>query len=225
MVIKKGSTGIPVKKIQYKLSLTTDGIFGSGTEKKVKEWQEKEGLTSDGIVGEESWKRLFGCPMSHFSPIGIVVHSMSEKVLWEGKVIDAKALLQKLGLSVHALVHTSGRVETIKTTDKKCAHAGVSEHNGLENLNSYFLGFEVLVSGTNSYGEFVEKINKKDPYTEDQIRASTNLTQMWMNEYNILPKDVVRHSDVSGDNIRGAGKGKVDPGKAFPWETFKENIS
>lgn len=225
MIIKKGDRGTNVKKIQYKLGLHPDGVFGSGTERKVKEWQENNDLTVDGLIGESSWQKLFGCPMSHFSPLGIVVHSMSEKVEWEGEVINARELLDKLGLSVHALIHTDGRVETIKTTDKKCAHAGTSKHNGLENLNSYFLGFEVLVGGVNSYGEFVEKIDNSYTYKEKQIRTASVLTKMWMDEYNILPKDVVRHSDVSGDNVRGQGKGKVDPGKGFPWEKFKKNIS
>lgn len=225
MIVQKGDRGTKVSKIQYKLGLTPDGIFGNGTESKVKEWQESQNLTVDGIMGENSWKVMFGCSISDFSPIGIVVHSMSEKVEWEGEVITARQLLDELGLSVHALVHTSGRVETIKTTDKKCAHAGVSKHNGLENLNSYFLGFEVLVGGINSYGQFIDKINKSNAYKQKQIRAATVLTQMWMDEYNILPKDVVRHSDISGDHVRGSGKGKLDPGSAFPWEDFKKNIS
>jgi len=39
MLIKKGSKGPEVKKIQEKLGLAADGIFGAGTETKVKEWQ------------------------------------------------------------------------------------------------------------------------------------------------------------------------------------------
>jgi putative chitinase len=57
-MIKIGSTGEDVKKLQTKLGLTPDGNFGPGTEKAVKEWQKKNGLTPDGIVGEKSLSLL-----------------------------------------------------------------------------------------------------------------------------------------------------------------------
>lgn len=59
MLLKKGSTGDDVKKLQAKLGLTADGAFGSGTEAKVKQWQADNGLTADGIIGEKSWAKLF----------------------------------------------------------------------------------------------------------------------------------------------------------------------
>ena len=37
---------------------TTDGIFGSGTEKAVKAFQEKHGLVADGVVGPATWSAL-----------------------------------------------------------------------------------------------------------------------------------------------------------------------
>ena len=39
MLLKNGSKGEDVKKLQIKLGLTADGSFGPGTESKVKEWQ------------------------------------------------------------------------------------------------------------------------------------------------------------------------------------------
>lgn len=59
MLLKKGSSGEEVKKIQQKLGLTADGIFGSGTETAVKNFQSKNGLTADGIVGNGTWGKLF----------------------------------------------------------------------------------------------------------------------------------------------------------------------
>jgi putative chitinase len=60
MLLKNGSKGEDVKKLQEKLGLTPDGSFGPGTEKSVKEWQTKNGLTPDGIIGDKSWEKLFG---------------------------------------------------------------------------------------------------------------------------------------------------------------------
>jgi putative chitinase len=60
MLLKVGSKGDDVKKLQEKLGLTADGSFGPGTEKAVKEWQSKNGLTADGIVGEGTWSKMMG---------------------------------------------------------------------------------------------------------------------------------------------------------------------
>ena len=60
MLLKKGSNSDDVKKLQEKLGLVADGIFGAGTEAKVKEWQAANGLAADGIVGEGTWSKMFG---------------------------------------------------------------------------------------------------------------------------------------------------------------------
>jgi putative chitinase len=59
MLLKLGSKGDDVKKLQEKLGLTADGSFGNLTEQAVKKWQSKNGLTADGIVGEKTWEKLF----------------------------------------------------------------------------------------------------------------------------------------------------------------------
>jgi putative chitinase len=59
MLLKKGSKSDDVKKLQEKLGLAADGIFGAGTEAKVKEWQAANGLTADGIVGDGTWGKMF----------------------------------------------------------------------------------------------------------------------------------------------------------------------
>lgn len=59
MILKVGSKGEDVKKLQSKLGLGADGVFGPGTEAAVKKWQSLNGLTADGIVGEGTWGKLF----------------------------------------------------------------------------------------------------------------------------------------------------------------------
>ncbi len=59
MILKIGSTGEEVKKLQLKLNLLPDGSFGPGTEKAVKKWQIDNNLTSDGIVGDGTWSKMF----------------------------------------------------------------------------------------------------------------------------------------------------------------------
>ena len=57
MILKKGSKGEEVKKIQQKLGLSADGDFGQKTEDAIKAFQTKHGLTADGIVGEATLKK------------------------------------------------------------------------------------------------------------------------------------------------------------------------
>lgn len=60
MLLKVGSKGEDVKKLQEKLGTAADGDFGPGTEKLVKEWQAANGLTADGLVGDGTWVKMFG---------------------------------------------------------------------------------------------------------------------------------------------------------------------
>lgn len=65
-VLKNGSKGVEVKKLQSELKekgyFTADitGYFGSLTESAVKRFQVKSKLTSDGVVGSYTKKALFG---------------------------------------------------------------------------------------------------------------------------------------------------------------------
>lgn len=60
MLLKKGSKGDDVKKLQEKLGVEGTGNFGPKTEAAVKNWQKENGLKDDGIVGPNSWAKLFG---------------------------------------------------------------------------------------------------------------------------------------------------------------------
>jgi putative chitinase len=62
MLLKIGSSGEDVKKLQQKLGIGADGSFGPGTEKAVKQWQSANGLTADGIVGAATWAKMFSSP-------------------------------------------------------------------------------------------------------------------------------------------------------------------
>ena len=60
MLLKIGSKGEDVKKLQSKLGLSSDGVFGPGTAAAVKKWQSENGLSADGIVGDGTWGKMFG---------------------------------------------------------------------------------------------------------------------------------------------------------------------
>ena len=75
MILKIGSKGEDVKKLQSKLGLGADGIFGKDTEESVKSFQLKNGLTPDGLVGEGTWNKLFGNQQLITEPLVPVVAS------------------------------------------------------------------------------------------------------------------------------------------------------
>jgi peptidoglycan hydrolase-like protein with peptidoglycan-binding domain len=56
--VKKGMRGVPVKRLQERLVIGADGIFGPGTEKAVREFQQSAGLSVDGIAGPDTFLAL-----------------------------------------------------------------------------------------------------------------------------------------------------------------------
>ena len=60
-VLKIGSTGLPVRRAQKRMSLVgydvggLDGRYGTGTKAAVKELQQQRGLAVDGVVGPQTW--------------------------------------------------------------------------------------------------------------------------------------------------------------------------
>ena len=69
MLLKNGSKGDDVKKLQEKLGVEAIGTFGPKTEAAVKAWQKANGLKDDGIVGDGTWSKLFG----ESTPVATVV--------------------------------------------------------------------------------------------------------------------------------------------------------
>jgi peptidoglycan hydrolase-like protein with peptidoglycan-binding domain len=76
-VLKRGSHGPHVTKVQHWLGLHADGIFGPATKHAVKRFQRHHGLTADGIVGPATWQALRSAharrASSHTSKKGAVV--------------------------------------------------------------------------------------------------------------------------------------------------------
>jgi peptidoglycan hydrolase-like protein with peptidoglycan-binding domain len=60
-VLRVGSTGLPVRRAQKRMSLVgfdvggVDGRYGAKTESAVKDLQQRFQVTSDGVVGPETW--------------------------------------------------------------------------------------------------------------------------------------------------------------------------
>lgn len=58
MILKLGSKGLEVEKLQLFLGLNQTGVFDVNVEKALKTWQKSVGLTSDGIAGPNTLKKM-----------------------------------------------------------------------------------------------------------------------------------------------------------------------
>src|SRR6056300_1624625 len=154
-------------------------------------------------------------------PKGIIVHSMAEYLKLDDGPKYAKDFLESVGLSVHGFIQPDGRYDKMLDTPGKAFHAGKSVYGDLSGLNSHFLGFELLVPGEHDFGTFSKAFETPGTYTTAQFKTAVDVCKYWIDKYKIQVDAVVRHSDVSGDDVRGKGKGKSDPGSAFDWEAFK----
>lgn len=157
---------------------------------------------------------------------GIIVHSMAEYVKTPDGIYRASDFLRKIGLSVHGFIHPNGEYEMMLRSPNKAHHAGVSKWGPWSHLNNHFLGIEVLVPGIHDWSSFKAAINnvEKSPYTKAQMEMTAHVVGYWMYYYLIPHDNIVRHSDCAGDHIRGAGKGKIDPGPAFDWDWLQKRL-
>ena len=57
-ILKRGLSGEPVKRLQAKLGVEADAVFGPSTEKALKDWQAKNGLAADGIAGPDTFMAM-----------------------------------------------------------------------------------------------------------------------------------------------------------------------
>jgi putative chitinase len=87
-ILKVGSTGDLVKKLQEKLGAGADGSFGPGTEAKLKAWQTANGLTADGIAGPATLAKLGISESAAAAPVAIPASSFKLAAL-KGHVPDA----------------------------------------------------------------------------------------------------------------------------------------
>lgn len=110
------------------------------------------------------------------------------------------------GVSAHYLVFEDGRVTQCVAEARRAWHAGVSEWEGVSDINSRSIGIEIANPGhEHGYADFPDA----------QIVGVIALCQDILSRHAIAPFRVLAHSDV-------APLRKDDPGEKFPWRALHE---
>lgn len=90
-------------------------------------------------------------------------------------------------------------------------HAGISYWRNATRINDTSIGIELENRGWQN----VAGIKRFTPFEPQQIAALIPLAKDIIHSYNILPQNVVAHSDI-------APQRKDDPGPLFPWHLLAE---
>jgi len=139
--------------------------------------------------------------------------------------------------STHIVIGRGGEVAQLVPFDAVAWHAGVSRWHGLEGLNQHSLGIELdnagrltRVNGTwrswfaRTYddSEVLEAAHKYEKnasgwhvFTPQQLDTAIAVARLLVHTYNL--RDVIGHDDIAPGR-------KVDPGPAFPMDSFRSRV-
>jgi Meckel syndrome type 1 protein len=138
-LLRLGSTGPDVVRVQSALGQVPDGVFGPRTDRAVRVFQGRNGLVVDGVVGVHTWGTLFGPHGAAYDPatpkyqfkIQRASHAEEAQVApaLAGKGAVAKIVLRTVPVKHHARRHVTAP-ETVPAVDHSPApQAATPEHS------------------------------------------------------------------------------------------------
>ncbi len=110
-------------------------------------------------------------------------------------------------VSCHYLVDEAGGIVQMVAENRRAWHAGASYWAGESDINSCSIGIEIVNRG---------HVAVLEDFPDRQIETVMALSKDIIRRHNILPQNVIAHSDV-------APKRKKDPGEKFPWDRLHKN--
>lgn len=125
MLLKKGSRGEDVKKVQKALNLIADGIFGPLTEEAVKVYQRENNLMVDGIVGDKTFAKLFPAQSNPRQITEIIVHCSATPEGKDYTVKDIDSWHRARGfnqIGYHWVIYRSGEIVPARSESLIGAH-------------------------------------------------------------------------------------------------------
>tara|TARA_B100000674_G_scaffold386420_1_gene329898 strand:- start:122 stop:844 length:723 start_codon:yes stop_codon:yes gene_type:complete len=113
----------------------------------------------------------------------------------------------KSKVSAHFFIKKNGLVLNLVPPLYEAWHAGKSSWKNFKSLNKYSIGIEIQNSGHD---------NRYENFSKKQIISIKKLLMFLIKKYNVSPKNVLGHSDISPDR-------KKDPGEKFPWKKLAKS--
>ncbi|MFK7843503.1 MAG: N-acetylmuramoyl-L-alanine amidase [Sphingorhabdus sp.] len=110
-------------------------------------------------------------------------------------------------VSAHYVVTEDGQIVQMVDEEKRAWHAGRGSWRGITDVNSASVGIEIVNPG-HEWGYV--------PFPEEQMVSVVQLAQEIVQRHNILPANVIGHSDL-------APARKQDPGELFDWDRLADH--
>jgi len=187
MLLKVGSKGEDVKKLQTKLGTNPDGSFGPVTEKLVKAWQKENGLTQDGIVGDTTWGKM-GLNENLNKPTTTPANSKFKLEALKGHIPDS-VIAQIPDAAIKFNITTSLRLAHFLA---QCSHESGGFKVAYENLNYSSKGLKG-VFGKYFPGNLADEYARKPEKIANRVYASR----------------MGNGNEASGDGFKFRGKGYI----------------
>ena len=135
-------------------------------------------------------------------------------------------------VAAHIVLDKDGSITQMVPFNKKCSHAGSSVWLGVDGMNAHAIGIEVVNAGPASPANagkpgIIKKTHKNNPpgagsaecwhtYPQAQLTALYELSKIILAAYPAI-KTVIGHDDI-------APYRKQDPGPAFSWDDYREQV-
>ncbi len=148
------------------------------------------------------------------TPQGLIVHYISARHTKPDDPYDVDEIvriLEEYGLGYHDLIPREGGVVELVPAPLRAWHAGESQWNGRTDCNSWTLGVALI----GMHG---------DRFTSPQYDDLAQRTAQHVQRFPIDRDLILGHDQVAGDDVRGEGNGKIDPGPSFDWNRFGTTI-
>lgn len=219
-VLRKGSRGEEVKRLQEILHLEVDSIFGQKTLEAVKTFQREQGLFPDGVVGPKTWdcllteseinivKSIINTHIT-YDPLRkvkyIAIHYTAGASSKAGSAENTRKVFLNRPASADFVVDDSTILQInpdIKkyycwaVGDRRNVYTGGGKFAGLA-TNKNTISIEIcsnLRQGTSA------QYPNHDGWTfaEESLSKAVELVKYLMKKYGILKANVIRHYDITG---------------------------
>jgi N-acetyl-anhydromuramyl-L-alanine amidase AmpD len=224
MILRKGSKGEEVRKLQELLGLFPDGSFGNETEKAVQAFQKLKGLTVDGIVGPKTWEALTSTnnkcvdPSVIYMPLGVhitklpnrpirylAIHFTAGSSSIKGAASKVKQVFETRNASADFCVDDDTMVQfNPDLNNYYCWAVGDKKNSSSGGGLLYAMAtnkntISIEICSTLEKGTTVQVPNHKGwSFTNKAIDKAIKLSKILMKRFNIPLERVVRHYDISG---------------------------